>query len=130
MAEYLKIHPDEAHELMVPSGFKQRLIRRFERYLSGSTPLSVQNSKLEEAQWDKAAFDALLPGSPMVVATPTCHPQPSWQEINRFICSNGIDTLSGEAMAPHYEYRDNGERVRILRYKDMESRLFPRFNPC
>ena len=59
----------------------------------------------------------------MVVVNPTSHPQPSWQEIDRFICDNGIGTLSGEALAPRYEYRDTGERVRMLTHKDMESKF-------
>ena len=43
VAQYLEKHPEMAHELMIPSGFTQRVLRRYERYLAGSEPLSKQN---------------------------------------------------------------------------------------
>ena len=125
VAEYLTLHPEEAHELMVPSGFTQRLIRRYERWLSEQTYLSMRNGKREEVQAINEAFDALLPGIPKLLKNPSCHPQPSWRDINTYICRNGVDTVSGEAMAPEYEYCETGARVRVLRYKDMEGDLSP-----
>ena len=43
VAQYLEKHPEMAHELMIPSGFHQCLIRRFERYLGGQEALSAQD---------------------------------------------------------------------------------------
>ena len=43
VAQYLKLHPEMSRELMVPSGFPQRPLRRYERYLGSDQPLCAQN---------------------------------------------------------------------------------------
>lgn len=85
-------------------------------------PLSIQNGAAEKARWNAEMFDALLPGKPLVISKPQGAKDPDWREINAYICHNGVDTLSGLEMAPHYEYVSTGDRVRILRYKDMEGK--------
>ena len=122
MAEYLKLHPEMAHELMVPSGFKQCLIRRYERYLSSTQMLSTQNGTAKKAQWDREIFDALLPSRVKVVRfSAEATRIPSWREICSYVCKNGNCTLDGEAMAPQYEYKETGERVRIVNYGWIET---------
>ena len=117
MAEYLKLHPEMAHELMAPSGFIQRLIRRYERYLNGTQMLSTQNGTAKKAQWDQEVFDAILPGEVHVVENPTGATRiPTWRELSLFVCRNGTCTLDGEAMAPQYEYKKTGEKVRLINY--------------
>ena len=77
MADYLKVLPERVHELMVPSGFKERLVRRYERYLGRRELLSTQNGEAEESHWRHEIFDALLPGVPKVVASPEGKVEPS-----------------------------------------------------
>ena len=43
VAKYLKQHPEMAHEMMVPNGFTQCKLRRYERYLGGKERLSAQD---------------------------------------------------------------------------------------
>lgn len=109
-----------AHELMVPRGLKQRLIRRYERFLDGEKPLSTQNGAAQKARWNEEIFDAMLPGRPTVISNLNGSEEPTWRELNAFICCNGVDTFRGEIMAPHYEYRETGERVRVINYQDMK----------
>lgn len=113
-----------AHELMVPSGFKQCMVRRYERYLSGEKMLSIQNGAAEKARWDEEIFDAMLPGKPTVVSNPNNKKEPNWRELNEFVCRNGIDTMTGEIMAPQYQYRESGERVRVINYQSMKGVTF------
>jgi len=121
VAEYLKLHPEMAHELMVPAGFKECLVRRHERYLCSNRPLSEQDGSKEKARHEHECFDAILTGAPKVVANPDGRPAPSWREVNTFVCRNGHDTISGELMAPHYEDIATGERLRIINYGNMKS---------
>ena len=109
-----------AHELMVPSGFKQCLVRQYERYLGGRQLLSTQNGAADESGWDSEIFDTMLPGRPRVVSNPKNKVEPTWRELNTFVCRDAVDTVTGEEMAPHYEYKGSGERVRIIRYNTME----------
>ena len=128
MAEYLKLHPEMAHELMVPSGFKQCLIRRYERYLSGTQMLSTQNGAAKHGQWDKEIFDALLPEEVNVVGNPSGTTTiPTWRELCHFVCTNGTCTVDGEAMAPQYEYKATGEKVRIIKYGMLKGKLMATF---
>lgn len=114
-----------AHELMVPSGFKDCLVRRYERYLAGTGLLCAQNGALDEACYKSEAFDALLPGTPKVHKNPKNATVPTWREVNTYVCGNAKDQLTGEAMAPHFEYVGTGQRVRILKYKTgIESMIF------
>ena len=124
MAEYLRLHPEMAHELMVPSGFKQCMVRRYERYLGGEKMLSIQIGAAEKARWDEEIFDAMLPGKPTVVSNPNNNKEPNWRELNDFVCRNGIDTMTGQIMAPHYEYRESGQRVRVISYRSMKGVTF------
>lgn len=94
-----------AHEFMVPSGFKQRLIRRYERYMGAEKDLAIQNGAANEAHANYATFDSLLPGQPTVIANPRNEPLPTWRQINTYVCRNGIDTISGERMAPQSSTR-------------------------
>ena len=41
---------------------------------------------------------------------------PSWREICFYVCKNGHCTPDGEAMAPQYEYKEIGKKVRIIEY--------------
>ena len=107
-----------AHELMVPNGFTDCLVRRYERYLSGTDLLCAQNGVLDEACFKAEAFDALLPGTPKVHKNPQNAAVPTWREVNTYVCGNAKDQLTGEAMAPHFEYMSTGQRVRILKYKN------------
>lgn len=123
MAEYLKLHPTEAHELMSPSGFTDRIVRRYQRYLSGSEPVSTQNGDADKARWMRECFDTLLPGKVKVVANPANEEAPTWHELNSFICKEATCTLDAEIMAPEYEDKETGERVRVVKYgKKMQSR--------
>lgn len=120
MAEYLELHPEMAHELMVPSGFTQCLIRRYERFLGGQAMLSTQNGAAEKHRWNEETFGALLPGNPAVVFNPSHIDEPNWRELNNFVCRNAVDQVGGEKMAPHYEYKETGERVRVISYRGMK----------
>ena len=64
MAEYLKLHPDMVHELMVPSSFMQRPLGRYERYLSGTQMLSTQKSTAQKPNGiGKSSMRYFLAGS-------------------------------------------------------------------
>ena len=109
---------------MVPSGFKQRLIRCYERYLGGTQFLSIQNGAAKRAQWDMENFDALLPGTVKVVENLTNTTTiPTWRELSHYVCTNGTCTIDGEAMAPQYEYTATKELVRIIQYGVLKGRL-------
>ena len=82
--------------------------------------LSVQNGAAENARWDEEIFDAMLPGMPTVIANPKHHEEPDWHNLNAFICRNGVDTISGEKLAPLHEYRVTGKRVRVINYRSMK----------
>ena len=117
VAAYLKIHPGEAHELMVPSGFKECMVRRYERFLSTESSLSSQNGALEEARWSQDIFDKMMPGSPVVVSNgqqlPTA--EVTWRQVNTLVCKNAHDTLSGDALAPQLEDIETGARIRTVK---------------
>ena len=124
MAAYLKLYPTMANELMVPSGFQQRLIRRYERHLGSTQLLSTQNGAAKKAQWDNENFDTLLPGTVKVVSNPAeATTIPTWRELCHHVCTNSACTIDGEAMAPQYDYPFMGETVRIIKYGMLESKL-------
>ena len=86
---------------------------------SRTTPISTQNGDADEARGNVEIFDALLPGTPKVLSNSN-NKTVTWREVNAFVCGNAVDTLSGERIAPHFEYVATGERVRILQYKDIQ----------
>ena len=86
---------------------------------SRTNPIYTQNGDADEARRNVEVFDALLPGTPKVLPNPN-NKTVTWREVNAFVCGNAVDTLSGERIAPHFEYVATGERVRILQYKDIQ----------
>ena len=46
--------------------------------------------------------------------------EPGWRGLNHFVCTNAVDQTSGEEMAPHYEYKETGERVRVIIFQGMK----------
>jgi len=125
VVQYLKLYPEMAYGLMVPSGLKQCLIRRYKPYLEGEIPLSSQIGAAEKAGWDHENFDALLPRKPNVFLNLKNEKEPTWQELNAFVCRVGVDTNSGLPMAPQYEYTTTGDRVRLISYGRVQSNI-----PC
>lgn len=89
-----------AYEFMIPSCLNQCMVRRHERCLSGEKMLSLQTGAAEKARWDGEIFDAMLPGKPTVISNPNNNKEPNWRELDDFVCRNGIDTMTGEIMAP------------------------------
>ena len=129
MASYLELHPQEAHELMVPSGFKQCFVRKLERYLSNTQPVSTQDGTLELAYTKAHIFDTALPGEPKVVHNPHNKPAPSWRTLNSLLCKDLYDTLGADCVAPEYEDSKTGERFRLLSLKGMRSTVSSAWQP-
>ncbi|CAF9928882.1 MAG: hypothetical protein ALECFALPRED_004161 [Alectoria fallacina] len=72
-----------AYEFMIPSCLNQ-----------------CMTGAAEKARWDGEIFDAMLPGKPTVISNPNNNKEPNWRELDDFVCRNGIDTMTGEIMAP------------------------------
>lgn len=111
-----------AHELMAPSGFKERLVRRYERYLAADRPLSTQDGSLEEARWKSNVFDAIVPSVPQVIDSDEVQSsrQVTWRGVNQVICHNAHDTVSGDKLAPEFEDCETGARLRIVEYEGLK----------
>ena len=120
---------------MVPLGFKQCLIRRHERCLAATTPISPQTGAAVEALWNREIFDVLLPGQPKLIMNLKSEKEPTWSELNAFVRRTGVDTVSGLKMAPHYEHKATRGRLRIIIYGRMQGDvnhlyLFLGLHPC
>lgn len=92
---------------MVPSGFKQCLIRRYESFLGVTTPMSTQNGTARHPSWDIEIFEALVPGNLGVVVNLLDGEEPIWQAVNTSSRRNGVDTLSHDSPT-------SGERVGLI----------------
>lgn len=103
-----------AHELMVPSGFKERTIRRYERMLCGERSLSSQNGLLDEAQMNEEIFTAMMHRPFNVLKNPEGVPQPSWYELVKHVHKANDE-------ARQFEHRETGDLVRVVVYGSQES---------
>ena len=79
-------------------------------------PLSARNGDRDIARWIAEIFDAMLPGSPKLLVNPK-NESISWRELNEFVCKSVKNRADGLRLAPHYEYINTGERVRIIDFK-------------
>lgn len=116
VAEYLKFHPEMAHELMVPAGFKERIPRRYERMLSGEQSLSSQNGMLDDARTNEEILKGMMDRPFKVLKNPTGAPEPQWYELVNWVYNH-------EDEARRYEHRETGELVRTIKYGRQESKL-------
>ena len=62
VAQYLELHPDMAHELMVPAGFKYRIVRRMERLLNNNKPFYLQTDLDKEATRNSDIVKSMMKG--------------------------------------------------------------------
>lgn len=99
---------------MSPSGFQPCLVRRYERYLSGTQPLSEQDGSLQEAQWEAELFDAAFPGSPHIVSNPRDLPPFTWRLLNVTICAYVNNTRVADVIAPEFEDTATGEITIVI----------------
>jgi len=116
VAEYLKLHPEMAHELMVPAGFKERIPRRYERMLSGEKSISSQNGMLDDARTNEEILKGMMDRPFKVLKNPTGAPEPQWYELVNWVHNH-------EDEARRYEHRETGELVRTIKYGRQESKL-------
>lgn len=110
---------------MVPPGFKECLVRRYERYLATEYSLSSQNGDLEQARWKSNVFDATMPGLPQVIDADESKEsvKVTWRDINSLVCRGAHDTLSGDKLAAQFEDPTTGESVRVVYYKGFNGSL-------
>ncbi|KAI9872596.1 MAG: hypothetical protein M1830_001428 [Pleopsidium flavum] len=119
LGEYLKLHPEMAHELMVPSGFMERIPRHYERMLCGKQSLSSQNGMLEEARVNEEILGVMMNRPYKVLKNPTGAPEPKWYEL-----VNHVHKTDEEASK--YEHRETGELVRVIKYHLQEIQITER----
>ena len=112
VGEYLKLHPEMAHELMVPSGFKERIPRRYERMLAGERSLSSQNGLREEAKTNSQVLDAMLIGPRKFVGSHGRVTMPEWYEL--------VNWVHSKDEAREFENLATGETIRVIAYKRLQ----------
>lgn len=103
-----------AHELMVPSGFKDRIPRRYERMLAGERSLSSQNGSEEKAKRDNQVLNAMLTGPRKFVGPHEGVMVPEWHELVHWVHNKDEE-------AREFENLTTGEIVRVIGYKQLRS---------
>ena len=117
VGEYLKLHPEEAHELMIPPTSPEFWVRHCERLLVALGPICTETGVLDEAKLQARVFATLLPGKPKVISNPHDKPHPSWREVVGMICgSGGSDQPSYKALES--ENKVTGDRLRAVEDQD------------
>ena len=113
VAEYLKIHPEMAHELMVPSGFRDRIPRRYERLLGSTKPLSLQTGLTEEAKRNEEIVEGMMKGPLKVLNRPEGAITPKWYEVINQVHADDTE-------AAQFEHKVTGELVRVFGFRDLQ----------
>ena len=109
---YLKLHPDMAHELMIPAGFKYRIVRRMERLLNSSVPLYIQTSLDKEATRNSEKINRMMKGPLLILNRPDGVPNPKWYEIIAQVHRDNNEALQ-------YEKTTTGELTRVFKFRDL-----------
>ncbi|MCJ1390338.1 hypothetical protein MMC18_003197 [Xylographa bjoerkii] len=110
VGQYLKLHPDMAHELMVPSGFKYRIVRRMERLLNNNVPLYLQTGLDKEATRNSEIVQSMMKGPLKILDRSEGVPDPEWHEIISHVHRNNKE-------AAQFENTTNGELTRVFKFQ-------------
>ncbi|MCJ1379771.1 hypothetical protein MMC17_002874 [Xylographa soralifera] len=112
LGQYLKLHPDMAHELMVPSGLKYRSVRRMERLLNNNVPLYIQTGLDKEATRNSEIIKGMMKGPLQILHRPDGVPDPEWYEIISHVHRDNNE-------AAQYENTTTGELTRVFTFRDL-----------
>ena len=102
---------------MVPSGFKDRIPRRYERLLGGTTPLSLQTGLVEEAKRNGEILEGMMKGPLRAINRPVGTPVPKWYEV-----VNQVHVDDTEAA--QFEHKETGELVRVFKFGDLQCKRY------
>ena len=112
----MTLHPDMAHELMVPSGSKERIPRRYERLLANPAPLHIQMGLNKVADRNREVLTAMMKGPLTVLNRGNGIDVPEWHEVVRHVHEN-------DAEAAQYEHKFTGDLMRVVKFKDLMREL-------
>ena len=112
----MKLHPEKAHELMVPSGSRECIPRRYERLLENTAPLYMQTGLNKEADRNGEILAAMMKGPLKVLNRQSGIGVPEWHEVVRHVHES-------DAEAAQYEHKVSGDLFRVLKFKDFTRKL-------